>query len=121
MAALLFLAAASCSTTGGKPVEGWPELAIAEHHVSHKEFRDRCSRYTSFGGTALACAEFNFRAQTCDIWFSADFPPQEYTIAHEREHCRGFEHAGETDLRRMLKRYKDSLKKQIGVRPRISG
>jgi hypothetical protein len=105
------LAAGSCTTIGGRPVEGWPVLQTYEHYVPHAEFRDRCSRYTSFGATALACAEFNFRTRRCDIWFSKDFPPQDYTIEHEREHCLGYEHAGESDLRNMLKRYNDSLAK----------
>jgi hypothetical protein len=99
---------AACSTIGGERVPGWPELRVVEHHVAHSAMRDRCTRYVGFGQSPAACAEFDFAASRCDIWYSADFPPQPFIVEHERLHCQGYEHAGEHHLREALERYRAS-------------
>jgi hypothetical protein len=96
------LLAAGCTTTGGEPVQGWPALEVVEHHVPHRVMRERCSRYVGFGVSPEACAEFDFGRKLCHIWFSADFPPPSYVVAHERQHCLGYEHTGEHQLRDLL-------------------
>jgi hypothetical protein len=96
------LLAAGCTTTGGEPVQGWPALEVVEHHVPHRVMRERCSRYVGFGVSPEACAEFDFSRKLCHIWFSADFPPPSYVVAHERQHCLGYEHSGEHQLRNLL-------------------
>jgi hypothetical protein len=98
--------AAACTAIGNERVQGWPRLAVVEHYVPHAEMRDRCVKYVAFGESPAACAEFNFEARRCDIWFSADFPPPPFMIEHERKHCLGYEHAGEHHLREALERYK---------------
>jgi hypothetical protein len=69
--------------------------------------RERCEKYVGFGMSPLACAEFNLPAKRCDIWFSADFPPTREIVRHERMHCAGYDHAGETTMQRILTRYRD--------------
>jgi hypothetical protein len=91
-------------------VSGWPELKIIEHHVSHREMRDRCMPYMGVGMSPEGCAEFNFAQSRCDIWLSADFPPPRFVVEHERQHCLGFEHAGETELRAILANLRASQK-----------
>src|ERR1041384_6878369 len=90
----LFLGA--CTTIGHEKVEGWPELKVVEHYVPHHVMRDRCAKYTSWGSFPEACAEFNLAELRCDLWFSADFPPPKGFIEHERMHCAGYDHTGET-------------------------
>jgi hypothetical protein len=107
-AVLFSVFASACTTTGGEPLPDWPELAIVEHHVSHREMRERCAKYAPPMMTPEACAEFYFVQGECHIWFSADFPPSEAIVRHEREHCRGYEHAGESGLREMLATYRAS-------------
>ncbi len=107
--ALMSAIAAACTVIAGDPVIGWPELQTVEHYVPHHEMRERCSRYVGFGMLPEACAEFDFAAGRCDLWFSADFPPAAYVVEHERQHCRGYEHAGEHDLREILTRYLAAL------------
>jgi len=107
--ALMSAIAAACTVIAGDPVVGWPELTVVEHYVPHNEMRERCSRYVGFGMMPEACAEFDFVAQRCDLWFSADFPPGAYVLEHERQHCRGYEHAGEHELSDILSRYLASL------------
>jgi len=103
---LCVLAVAACTVIGGEPVPGWPELKIVEHYVPHGSMREHCERYMAFGQSPAACAEFDFRANRCDIWYSADFPPQDFIIEHERQHCRGYEHVGEHRMREALQRYR---------------
>ena len=99
----LFLGA--CTVIGHQKVEGWPQLKVVEHYVPHNEMRDRCVKYTSWGMSPEACAEFNLVERRCDLWFSADFPPPTFFVKHERMHCEGFDHEGETNMRDFLARY----------------
>ena len=94
---LLILLLAGCSTidTHTAPPRDWPNLRIVEHRVPHNVMRDRCAKYTAWGSYPEACAEVNFAAMRCDIWFSADFPPLPEWVEHERLHCSGHGHEGE--------------------------
>ncbi len=94
-----------CTVVGHERVEEWPALEIVEHHVPHKVMRDRCARYAPPGMSPEACAEFDFAGGKCHIWFSADFPPPQAFIDHERLHCRGYDHVGDRVMAGMLQRY----------------
>jgi hypothetical protein len=98
----LFLSLGACTSIGHEKVEGWPQLTVVEHYVPHHVMRDRCVKYTPFGSSPEACAEFNLAEQRCDLWFSADFPPPKAFIQHERMHCAGYDHVGETNMRDFL-------------------
>jgi hypothetical protein len=78
--ALLFVAVllSGCTMIGEERVEGWPELQIVEHYVPHHVMRERCMKYVPLLMSPEACAEFDFVANRCDLWFSADFPPAEH-------------------------------------------
>ncbi len=89
----------ACSVVGHQKVDGWPELEVHEHYVSHKDMRDRCGKYTSWATSPEACAEFDLARGRCDIWFSKDFPPADSIKEHERLHCKGFDHVGSTVMR----------------------
>lgn len=95
-----------CTSIGHVPVEGWPKLAVYEHYVPHHEMRDRCVKYAPFLMSPEACAEFDLEKLRCDIWFSADFPPPAFFVKHERLHCEGVDHVGETHMRDFLQAYK---------------
>ena len=106
VAAILFpLFLGACTTIGHEKVEGWPQLTVVEHYVPHHVMRDRCVKYTPFGSSPEACAEFNLAELRCDLWFSADFPPPKAFIEHERMHCQGYDHVGETNMRDFLAGY----------------
>jgi len=92
---------AGCAAMGPR-IEDWPELAVHEHLVPHAELRDRCARYSGFGAPPLACAEIDFAARRCDLWFSADFPPSAHVRRHERLHCAGHDHENDDTLRAAL-------------------
>ena len=99
---LLALVLTACTIVGHERVAGWPELAIVEHHVPEHQMRDRCVKYVGFGMSPQACAEFDFAARRCDLWFSADFPPPASMVEHERLHCQGYDHIGMRTMERML-------------------
>lgn len=86
-------------------VAGWPKLRIIEHYVPDDALRRRCAKYVPLGLMPEACAEFYFDRGECHVWYNADFRPQPYVIEHERLHCEGYEHAGDTTLRDVLARY----------------
>lgn len=91
LAALLLLAAA-CTPMTTPPPQDWPALVVTEHYVSNKDMRDHCAKYAPFFMSPEACAEWNLIEHTCDIYYSADFPPSSYVIAHEQAHCAGYSH-----------------------------
>ena len=99
---LLFLFLGACTTIGHEKVEGWPKLTVVEHYVPHHVMRDRCVKYAPWGMSPEACAEFNLAELRCDLWFSADFPPPQAFIEHERLHCAGYDHVGESNMRNFL-------------------
>jgi hypothetical protein len=94
-----------CTAIGHARVEGWPTLEVVEHHVPHHVMRDRCAPY---GTAPLACAVFDLPARTCTLWFSVDFPPADWVLRHERMHCEGYDHVGETNMHDFLHRYLES-------------
>jgi hypothetical protein len=102
---LLAAAGAACSTVGHEKVEGWPDLMIVEHRVSSGEMYDRCRKYVAFGMLPMACAEFNLATRRCDIWLIEGFAPRSI-VEHERLHCQGHDHVGETAMRDFLTRYR---------------
>lgn len=104
---IILLAAAStaCTTVGHDKVEGWPELTIVEHRVSAGEMYERCRKYVAFGMLPMACAEFNLATKRCDIWLMEGFAPRS-VVEHERLHCLGHDHVGETAMRDFLTRYR---------------
>lgn len=103
--ALCAAALAGCTMIGHQKVEGWPQLTIHEHYVPHHVMRDKCVKYTPWGMSPEACAEFNLAELRCDLYFSADFPPPKFFIEHERMHCAGYDHEGETHMREFLAKY----------------
>jgi hypothetical protein len=103
LAALL----AGCAVIGREPVAGWPELTIVEHRVSAAQVRARCSKYAGPALLVLGCAEFHLAARRCDIWLIERLSPS-FVVEHERLHCRGYDHAGETALRDLLDRHRDA-------------
>jgi len=107
----LFLGA--CTIIGHQKVEGWPRLKVVEHYVPHHVMRDRCVKYTPWGSSPEACAEFNLAERRCDLWFSADFPPPKAFIEHERLHCAGYDHVGSTNMRDFLAGYLASQRELI--------
>lgn len=86
-------------------VAGWPQLRLVEHYVPDAEMRSRCAKYVPFGFLPEACAEFYFDRGECHVWYSADYPPTQYVMRHERLHCAGYDHPGDTNLHDVLARY----------------
>lgn len=95
---LIFLALVGCGAIDAHkaPPKGWPDLQVIEHFVPHAEMRDKCSKYVPWYASAEACAEWHFDKDECHIWFSKDFPPQQWVIEHERMHCAGYDHVDST-------------------------
>ena len=101
LAAAISLLAAGCTTIGHEKVQGWPRLEVVEHYVPYEAMAARCQKYVGFGMTPLACAEFDFVAHRCHLWFNESFAPRA-VVEHERLHCQGYDHAGESTMRDFL-------------------
>ena len=118
---VVFAAAlAACTTVGHEKVEDWPELEIVEHRVSSAQMYDRCRKYVAFGMLPMACAEFNLATQRCDIWLVEGFAPRPI-VEHERLHCQGHDHVGETSMRDFLTNYRRLQAAMGGSRAESAG
>jgi hypothetical protein len=115
LAALACLLGAGCSTIDThERVAGWPQLKLVEHYVPDDVMRARCSKYVSFGFLPEACSEFYFDSGECHVWYNADYRPPQFVIEHERLHCQGYDHPGESTLRDILARY-EARQRNAGV------
>lgn len=94
-----------CSTIGHEKVAGWPALRVIEHYVPHAAMRDKCAPAGSWMGPVEACALFLLDKGECHIFYSADFPPQNWIVEHERLHCSGVDHVGSQNMRDLLARW----------------
>ena len=103
--ATIILSASACTTinTDSPPPADFPALVIHEHAVKFGEFWGHCYKYVGWGWRLMgalpsACAEVNFAQNRCDVWY-----PQDSITAdvreHELEHCRGFDHPGDSTIR----------------------
>lgn len=81
------------------PASDFPKLAITEHYVSWAVMREKCGKYDPPGMMNYGCMEYDLIRETCHIWLVAEPPPSPDTVAHERLHCRGYDHVGESTLR----------------------
>lgn len=98
-----FFGLAGCSMMGHVKTDGWPELKVTETKVDLPVIRERCSKYLSpLMGPALACAEFNLTAGTCQIWYAWDSH-----LEHERQHCLGYDHVGGTVMAEAVVKYRE--------------
>ena len=103
---LLVLLVPGCTTIDEHhKVAGWPQLQVVEHYVPDDAMRSRCAKYVAFGMLPEACSEFDFNRGVCDVWYSKDYPPAGYVVRHERLHCQGYDHPGDTTLEDILSRY----------------
>ena len=88
------------SLMSDKPVEGWPQLTVIEHRVSTVQMRDVCIKYAGAFSSPMACSEFNLFRRECHVWVSAEFP-SESLLQHERGHCAGLPHVGDSSRAQM--------------------
>jgi hypothetical protein len=97
-------ATAGCSSTGGlaimssnAPPADWPTLKVVVHSVPNIKFRDVCAKITSpWQQIPPACAVAVFETGVCHIFTTVDFPPSAMQLRHERGHCAGEDHIGES-------------------------
>jgi hypothetical protein len=123
-----------CTTMAYVPAPvDFPTLKVVEHALPHVEFKDKCApairagHHVATGAAALlmgatlpfaaialavgptleACAEMHFKAGECHVYYSADFPPGDMILKHEREgRCKGHDNPGDTVIRDAWGAYK---------------
>lgn len=86
------------------PPTDFPKLVVAIHVVSQQTMLGRC--VTPIARAPLACAAVDFNTMTCNIWYSVDVPPTKEIDEHERLHCKGYDHIGESTIRDLWQKYK---------------
>jgi hypothetical protein len=96
------LISTGCASIGPEGVDGWPALKVIEHQVT--DIRAHCGAYALI---PIACAEFHFAKNECHIYTKPDAPA--WVLEHERAHCAGFDHPGETTMRDAWAGYLGSL------------
>lgn len=106
----ILLLCAGCTTIGDTaPPADWPKLEVVVHRVDGIDVIAKCYKYVSLpmkllGSIPLACSEFNFAANRCDVW--VEHEERGAILEHELEHCRGYDHAGSHDVADIWQNYK---------------
>lgn len=78
-------------------------MAVVEEKVSFDEVQEQCRRFVGWGQWPMACAVFYFQSARCHIFYAFD-----WALEHERMHCLGYDHPGDTSMREALQRFKAS-------------
>lgn len=107
---LLLLAGCASTIDASKPPpDDWPQLEVVYYKASPKIFDAVCR--TVFLGHTFSCAEVNFEQKKCTILVREGQTLTSDTDRHERDHCRGLDHPGDTTMRDAWIRYKDPSKR----------
>ena len=119
MKTLLLIAAlaavSGCATMIDQHVEApkdWPLLDVRDNVVGAWEIQRKCYKYVPLGwklmgGFAGGCAEINFEERTCNIYRAYDASPE--WMEHEKDHCLGRDHVGDSTLADAWEAYKLSI------------
>lgn len=79
------------------PPPDWPSLRVIEQKIGPDELARFCPRsYAAYGSRAASCARLDLSRGVCLIYTTSERPD---LLEHERAHCRGYDHAGETTMR----------------------
>lgn len=86
-----------------EPPADWPLLKVTEHRLDMWPLIKQCYPSVSLmmkllGGFANACAWINLQEMTCDIYVHTAATESDPTLIHEREHCQGRDHFGDSTL-----------------------
>lgn len=99
--ALLLLSGCSVMDYSRAPPSDWPALTVTVERMAFGPLQAKC------GGNlfvqVLACPWVNFTARTCVIYTSTD---DEAVLDHERDHCRGYNHVGDSRVSDMWRHWK---------------
>lgn len=101
--ALLFMLA-GCATivdVNRAPPADWPALDVVVQRTTEEVVRKACSRTTLIA--AYGCTVVRLENNKCYIFLATDDPA---TLEHERLHCLGYDHVGDSFLRDMWARHK---------------
>lgn len=87
------------------PPADWPRLREEIRRVSKDEIPVLCRGDSAHWS---ACARIDFKARVCRIYIAVDHPG---LLEHERGHCRGYDHPGQSWRSKMYwEMHKESVK-----------
>lgn len=117
---LLLALLVGCTTIGHQPPPSdWPVLKEKILYVNGATLYKYCESnlLTDF---AFACARISFEKRVCYIVLpeqTAD-GSQPWLLEHEREHCKGKDHAGESGLAQAWEKWKTAEAIRVWQSPR---
>ena len=103
-----------CATTidnhTASPID-WPKLTVVENYVPVGTLYEKCWKYVPewmkwLGAIVEGCAELDFKVNTCTIWVRDSGFADATIMEHERLHCQGYDHIGDSILRDEWAKYK---------------
>ena len=112
----LLVLLAGCATTIDNhtpPPSDWPTVAVVENQVSVGVLYQQCWKYVPewmkwLGAIVEGCAEIDFKKNVCTIWVRGDGFANAAIMEHERLHCQGYDHIGDSILRDEWEHYKQT-------------
>ncbi len=92
-----------------KPPADWPTLEVKLQQSPQQQFDVICGKSPlPFVVHRISCAQVDFSQGKCWILVRAGETLEPYWEEHERQHCAGYDHHGESTLRDSWAKYKAS-------------
>jgi len=104
---LLLLVGCATSTIDldRQPPPDWPKLAVRYYDASPSEFDSWCSKST-LARHVDSCVVVRFATNECFVLARHGQKLSDEVDKHEREHCAGYDHPGDSTMRNLWERYK---------------
>lgn len=106
---------AGCATTrlvaidySRPPAADWPILEERVQRIAPSDLGKFCRSSLEVPDKVASCAVMNFQFGVCYIYLTDDDPD---ALAHERAHCKGYDHVGSSNLRDGWARIKANRKR----------
>lgn len=105
---LLLSGCATVIDAGRPPPSDWPQLKETVIHTSSRVAKQLCASEKL--DYVDACTIIAFSKNECNIYTTTDDPD---VMAHERMHCKGYDHVGSTTLRDAWEKWKRETRKRL--------
>lgn len=106
LSVLLLAGCASTIDMGRAPPADWPAMKVEIYQGTIQKFDEICGTGIIGLTHRVSCAHVDFAQQRCWIMVRPNQKLAPEEEAHEREHCAGRDHPGESTMRDGWERYK---------------
>jgi hypothetical protein len=94
-----------------EPPRDWPALSVKVERAT-EPLAKLCNLRSTVAEPLVGCSVVNFDRRDCVIYLAVD---SRTVLEHERMHCLGYDHPGESTFRVAWERYKQVRRDQVAA------